>query len=120
MHLRLLCMGVGSWECVFYLYFFCTKIQEHGVFFSSLFFCVFVYMVKFVAMRFCSFVFKIVEGFVCLFCLFASSFKNIVMSQLFASSTPSHSTPFQSNHEFNFALKIVKRDFCTKVMISVM
>jgi len=64
-----------------------------------------------VAMHSCSFVFKIVEGFVCLFvcfCLFASSFKNTIMFQLFASSTPSFSTPFQSIHERNFALKIVK------------
>jgi hypothetical protein len=53
------------------------------------------------------------------FCLLASSFKNIVMFQSFASSTPSCSTPFQSIHEWNFALKIFKWDSHTKAMILV-
>jgi hypothetical protein len=51
--------------------------------------------------------------FVC-FCIFAPNFINNIMYQLFASSTPSRSTPFQSNHELNFALKISQMRFLHK------
>jgi hypothetical protein len=89
------------------------------LFFVFLFLCVLVYMISLwqctLVLLFSRFL-KVL--FVC-FCLFASSFKNNIMSQLFASSTPSHSTPFQSNHELKFALKIVEWYSCRKVVISV-
>jgi hypothetical protein len=59
----------------------------------------FVCMIKFVAVHSCYFVFKIVEGF---FCLFVFLYLHQPLR------IPSCSTPFQFSHELNFALKIVK------------
>lgn len=97
MHLKLLCMG-----CVLESIFL---HQDSRTWCFLLFFVFFVFCVclfTWSSLWQCALVLLLSRLlrvlFVC-FCLFALSFKNNIMSLFFASSTLSHFTPFQSNHE---------------------